>query len=98
MIAAIGTVRTQWTCPKKAKSNSFGYEKRRDCYSCKEQSKENLYLPSSDLPDTRDDFNLLLLTIQWLATETKGHEEVLNRISWVFIKLIVHTEVHIYKI
>ncbi len=46
-------------------------------------TKENFHLPPSDLPgqEGRDDIDLLLLTIQWLVTEMRGHDEALKRIG-----------------
>ena len=44
-------------------------------------SKENFHLPSSDFPDTREDIDLLLLSIQWLVAEMRGHEEALKTIG-----------------
>jgi len=45
--------------------------------------KENFHIPSSDLPDRegRDDIDLLLLTIQWLITEMRGHNGALKVIG-----------------
>ncbi len=46
-------------------------------------TKENFHLPPSDLPDQegRDEIDLLLLTIQWLITEMRGHDEALKAIG-----------------
>ncbi len=44
---------------------------------------ENFHLPSSDLPrrEGQDDIDLLLLTIQWLITEMRGHNDALKDIG-----------------
>lgn len=46
-------------------------------------TKENFHLPPSDLPNQegRDEIDLLLLTIQWLITEMRGHHEALKAIG-----------------
>jgi len=52
--------------------------------NCKQVStKESFRLPA-ELPDTCVDIEFMIHTIQWLVTEMKGHEEVLNQIKWGF--------------
>lgn len=46
-----------------------------------QESKEDFHLPSSELPDTRDDIDLLLKSIQWLVTEMRSRDAALKAIG-----------------
>lgn len=52
--------------------------------NCKQVSNKGSFRLPAELPDTCVDIEFLIHTIQWLVTEMKGHEEVLNQIKWGF--------------